>query len=68
LDFLTGSRIVKNLLYELTIGVVKRSRVKWERHIAPIREMVNVYNTCLAIKEARVYFQDPDEDGRTVLR
>jgi len=68
LGFLTASRIVKNVLDELTIGSVKRSRMKWERHIVTIREMINVHNTFLAIKEARVYFQDPDENGRTVFR
>jgi hypothetical protein len=37
-------------------------------HIVDTRETTNIYNTFLAIKEARVYFQDPDEDGRTVFR
>jgi hypothetical protein len=56
------------VLHELTIGVVKRNRVKWERQKVPIGETINVYNTFLAIKEARVHFQDPGEDGRTVFR
>lgn len=65
---LTTSRIVKNALDELTVGVVKRGRVKWERHIVPIGEMMSVYNTFIAIKEARVHLQDPGEDGRTIFR
>jgi len=51
LGCLTTSRIVKNALHELTVGVVKRGRVKWERHIVPIGEMISVYNTFIAIKE-----------------
>ena len=59
--------MVKNVLDGLTVGVVKRSRVKWERYIVPTREMVNVYNTFLTIKEARVHLKDPGDDGRTIF-
>jgi hypothetical protein len=51
----------------LTAGVVKRSRLKLERHIAPTGKMVNVYITFLAVKDARVHFQEPGEVGKTVL-
>ena len=65
---LTTSRKIKNELDGLNIGAVKRGSVKWERHIVHIREMINVYNALLAIKEARGHFQDAGEDVRTVIR
>jgi len=68
LGCLTTCRKVKNELDGLTIGVVKRSRVKCERHIVPIREMINVYNALLAIKEGSGHFQNPGEDARTIIR
>jgi hypothetical protein len=33
-----------------------------------IGKMRNAYNTCFAIKETRVHFQDPGDDGRSVFR
>ena len=65
---LTTSKKAKHKLDVLNIGVVKRSRAKCERHIVPIREMINVYNALLAIRETRGHFQGPGEDVRTVIR
>ena len=65
---MTTSKKAKHELDGLNIGVVKRSRVKWERHMVAIREMINVYNALLAIKETRGLFQGPGEDVRTVIR
>ena len=51
-----------------TIQVIKSRRVRWAGHVARMGERSSVYRVLVGIPEGKRHLEDPDIDGRIILR
>jgi hypothetical protein len=51
----------------ITIGVIKSSRMKWAGHVARMGEMINAYKTLVEKPEGKGHSEDIFVGGRIIL-
>ena len=50
------------------IRVIKPTRLRWVGHLARMRAMRGAYKILVKKPEGRKHFEDPDVDGRIILK